>query len=147
MPAPSSAPNSAPHSKWDLETVIRVAWGDMDAFAHVNHTVYLRWFETARIEWFTKVDFPEDGRRGPILKTASAVYEAQVKYPDTVTVRVRAEPPGRTSVKLVYEVFSEASQAIVATGDTVVVLVEDGKPSVIDDALRQRIAGAAGART
>ena len=26
-----------------------VAWGDMDAFGHVNNTVYIRWFETARI--------------------------------------------------------------------------------------------------
>jgi acyl-CoA thioester hydrolase len=26
-----------------------VIWGDMDAFQHVNNTVYLRYFETARI--------------------------------------------------------------------------------------------------
>ena len=35
---------------------IPVAWGDMDAFGHVNNTVYLRWFETARIAFFRAVD-------------------------------------------------------------------------------------------
>lgn len=39
---------------WALSTEIRVAWGDMDAFGHVNDTVYLRWFETARIEWLAQ---------------------------------------------------------------------------------------------
>lgn len=34
---------------------IPVAWGDMDAFAHVNNTVYLRWFESARIAFFEQV--------------------------------------------------------------------------------------------
>ncbi len=130
-------------SPWALETTIRVAWGDMDAFAHVNHTVYLRWFETARIEWFQLVEFPEGGHAGdcgPILKTVSAVYEAQVKYPDTVVVRVRAEAPGRTSVKLMYEVESAAHGGVVARGDSVVVLVEGGKPAPIPEELRARFA-------
>ena len=26
----------------------RVAWGELDALGHVNHTVFLRWFENAR---------------------------------------------------------------------------------------------------
>lgn len=132
-----------PSSPWALETTLRVAWGDMDAFAHVNHTVYLRWFETARIQWFELVELPQGGPAGtlgPILKTASAVYEAQVKYPDTVVVRVRAEPPGRTSVKLVYEVESTAHGGVVARGDSVVVMVQDGRPAPIPDELRARLA-------
>ncbi len=130
-----------PAAPWALETTISVAWGDMDAFAHVNHTVYLRWFETARIAWFELVELPQQGHAGglgPILKTASAVYEAQVKYPDSVIVRVRAEAPGRTSVKLVYEVESAAHGGVVARGDSVVVMVRDGRPVPIPDELRAR---------
>lgn len=125
---------------WALETEIRVAWGDMDAFAHVNNAVYLRWFETARIEWLALVEFPEDVRSGPMLKTASVVYDAQVKYPDTVLVRVRSDAPGKSSVKLVYEVESRTSGQIVAHGETLVVLVEDGKSKVIPDDARERMA-------
>ena len=29
-----------------------IRWGDMDAMGHVNNTVYFRYVETARIDWF-----------------------------------------------------------------------------------------------
>jgi acyl-CoA thioester hydrolase len=35
-----------------------VAWADMDAMGHVNNTVYLRYFETARITCFAEL-WPE----------------------------------------------------------------------------------------
>jgi len=31
---------------------IPVRWGDMDAMAHVNNTVYFRYMEQTRISWF-----------------------------------------------------------------------------------------------
>ena len=34
---------------------IPVAWGEMDSMQHVNHTVYLKWMETARFEFFEKL--------------------------------------------------------------------------------------------
>src|SRR5687767_1167703 len=49
---------------------IPVQWGDMDAFGHVNNTVYFRWFESARIAYFEKIGLNERMRRdrkGPIL--------------------------------------------------------------------------------
>ena len=35
---------------WPIQTEIPIQWGDMDAFSHVNNVIYIRWFETARIE-------------------------------------------------------------------------------------------------
>ena len=29
-----------------------IIWGDMDAFGHINNTVYFRYFEDARIAYF-----------------------------------------------------------------------------------------------
>jgi methylphosphotriester-DNA--protein-cysteine methyltransferase len=34
---------------------IPVAWGDMDAYQHVNNAMYARWIESARIAFFTRV--------------------------------------------------------------------------------------------
>ncbi|MCB1050236.1 MAG: acyl-CoA thioesterase, partial [Acidobacteria bacterium] len=36
-------------SQYPHRVEIELAWGDMDAFQHVNNTVYLRFFETSRI--------------------------------------------------------------------------------------------------
>jgi len=39
------------------ELVIPIRWGDMDAMGHVNNTVYFRYLETIRIDWFDKIGF------------------------------------------------------------------------------------------
>lgn len=130
---------------WEIEVDIAVAWGEMDAFQHVNNTVYLRWFETARIAWLEKVDFPEaDGKLGPILRTVLVEYLSPVTYPDKIRAKVRTKKVGTTSVTLEYELTSEAQKAVVAKGETVVVLIDYDKGAAVplpDDA-RARITGA-----
>ena len=32
-----------------------IIWGDMDAFGHINNTVYFRYFENVRIEYFNRI--------------------------------------------------------------------------------------------
>lgn len=134
------APLAEPESKRTVE--IPVAWGEMDAYGHVNNAVYLRWLETARIAWFEACDFPEaSGRSGPVLRTATVTYDRAVKYPDTVTVTVRPTRVGRTSVTLAYEVFSAVERGRVATGETVVVLAdfERGTALELPGELRARL--------
>ena len=36
-----------------------IIWGDMDAFGHVNNTVYFRYFEDARIAYFDQIGVHE----------------------------------------------------------------------------------------
>ena len=38
-------------SDYPLHFQQTVAWGDMDAFGHVNNVMYYRYFESARIEY------------------------------------------------------------------------------------------------
>lgn len=33
-----------------------IAWGDMDAFQHVNNIMYFKYFESARISYFERID-------------------------------------------------------------------------------------------
>ena len=35
-----------------------VRWGEIDALGHVNNTVYFQWFESARIAFFGRTEFP-----------------------------------------------------------------------------------------
>ena len=122
---------------------IPVAWGDMDALGHVNNTVYSRWFETARIEWFARVDIATTGGSiGPILARTELDFRSPVTWPDTVEVAIGVLSVGRTSIKLGYRVTSQKQSRVVAEGVTVVVLYDySTKQSVpLDDALRARIA-------
>lgn len=124
---------------------IPVAWGDMDALAHVNNTVFLRWFESARIAWWEQLGFsdrPQGDGLGPILARTAIDYRRPVTYPDTVEVFVKTLRVGSKSVTLGYEVRSSAQdQALVAEGETVLVLFDYHRKVTVpfDDALRRKM--------
>ena len=49
-----------------------IIWGDMDAFGHINNSVYFRYFEDARIAYFDQIGVHEHKKQfgvGPILAT------------------------------------------------------------------------------
>jgi acyl-CoA thioester hydrolase len=103
---------------------IAVAWGDMDAYQHVNNVVYLRWLETSRMAYFERLGLMERKERdgvGPILARAAVDYRLPVTYPDRVRVDVSVSRVGRSSFTMGYRVWSTAQGAEVATGETVIV--------------------------
>jgi acyl-CoA thioester hydrolase len=124
---------------------VPVAWGEMDAYGHVNNAVYLRWFETARIEYFRRAQVEERMKTehiGPILARATVDYRRPVVFPDTVRVEARVPKLGTTSFTMTYRLTSQAQGAVAAEGDSVVVMVDyrSGAKVPLDDLLRQRIA-------
>lgn len=102
-----------------VRLTIPVAWGDMDAFAHVNNTVYLRWFESARIAYFERIGFGGSGTAavGPILARTQAVYRMPLTYPDTVQVGARVSELEDDRFTMLYRVVSERHGAIACEGD------------------------------
>lgn len=51
----------------------KVAWGDHDCFNHVNNCVYLKWFETARVNFFNDICAPHEGKEFQNFMTPKAV--------------------------------------------------------------------------
>src|SRR5688500_1058130 len=103
---------------------VPVAWGEMDAFAHVNNTVYFRWFESARIAYFDRVAFREpalNGGIGPILASTQCRFRRPLSYPDTVRVGARVSELGVDRFTMEYRVVSVSSGALAAEGFGVVV--------------------------
>lgn len=126
---------------------VPVAWGDMDALGHVNHTRYLRWMEDARIAWFVEAmrveGFQAGQGVGPILARAEVDFARPVTYPDTVTVAVSVARVGTSSLVLAYEVTSHAQAAVVCRGQTVLVLFDYATQQkvAISEELRARMLG------
>lgn len=105
---------------YPIQLRVPVAWGDMDAFAHVNNTVYFRWFESARIECFRHVGWLDAQARtgvGPILARTTCVFRKPVTFPDTVVVGVKIADLGEDRFTMIYRVDSERLGAEAATGD------------------------------
>ncbi len=140
--------NADPLSACLTIRTIPVAWGEMDAFGHVNNTVYFRWFETARIDWFRAMGWLGDGHpdRIPVLARTDAVYRASVVFPDTVQIGVRCTHLGVDRLTLSHHVVSEAHGREVAFGTARVVCVAaDGSGKrPLPPGLAERIAEASG---
>lgn len=108
----------SPNAKLIYTTRMPVRWGDMDAYGHVNNTVYFRYFEQTRIEWLELM-----GSRvsplapvGPVIINASCTFFAPVNYPATVVIKMYAGDPGRTSVMTWYQLFVEGEERVYAEG-------------------------------
>lgn len=129
---------------------IPVAWGDMDAFQHVNNVQYYRYFESARLahmlEMFKAVPpsdpfdcrgFLEATAIGPILGSSSCVFKLPVKYPDVVfagsyvvgaSAADSSHPAAPTEARdrfvMEYALFSVKADRIAATGEASIVLFD-----------------------
>ena len=121
-----------------------VQWGDQDAFGHVNNTVYLRWFESGRVDYFEKIGLSESMRRmrvGPILASITCHYRKQVNFPDQIRIGTRVHKIGRSSMVLDHRIVSESSRAVVAEGISTVVVFDYAKNQSVPvpDEIRQAI--------
>lgn len=101
-----------------------VIWGDMDAYGHVNNTVYFRYFEDARIAYFDKIGvgrIKAESNLGPILATTHADFKIPLQYPDRIHVSGRITILGPKKFNMHYVVYSEKFDAIAAEGDGLLV--------------------------
>ena len=121
-----------------------VAWGEMDAFNHVNNVVYYRYFENARIAYFDKVKMMEVMQQtgvGPILSRSQCRYLHQITYPDTVSVGARVSDIASDRFTMQYAIASHTSRRIAAEGEGLLVSFDYQKneKANIPDIVRQHI--------
>lgn len=121
-----------------------VAWGDMDAFGHVNNVVYFRYFESARIRYLERIGYRDLTREcgsGPILASASCRFKQALHYPDTVVVGARIACLGEDRFDMAYRLVSRALESVAAEGTGLVVWFDYRKQRkiLLPPELRQRI--------
>jgi acyl-CoA thioester hydrolase len=100
----------------------------MDAFGHVNNGVYVRWFESSRVDYFIRSSVMSQVQRtdiGPIMARLTVDYRLPLEYPDRIRAGSTAVKLGTTSFTLHHRVTSERhGGAIAAEGESVIVMVE-----------------------
>ena len=121
---------------------IPVRWGDMDAFGHVNNTVFFRFFESARIEYLRAIEFigGADGI-GPILASTHCRFRRPVAFPDTARVGARTTALDEDRFTMEYRLVSDALGEVAAEGGGVVVSYDYGaaRKAPLPAAVRERI--------
>ena len=105
---------------WPVRCEADVAWGQMDAFGHVNNTVYFRWFEDVRILLLRDVGWLEAMEAtgvGPILARTQCVFRAPLAWPDRVTVAAKVDDLAVDRFTMKYRLVSHQAGVVAAEGD------------------------------
>jgi acyl-CoA thioester hydrolase len=125
--------------------VQRVRFGDLDAMQHMNNVEFLRFFETARIDYIRTI---VPGRTptsresfGFIFAECHIAYRSPAFYDEEIRTYVWPSELKRSSIRLEFEMRSEADDRLVAEGHGVLVGYDyaKGKAEPIPDELRARI--------
>jgi len=135
----------APRARFPVSLRLALQWGEMDAYGHANNTIYFRWFESARMEYFRRLGWPEVERElgvGPILHSTRARFRAPLEWPDEIEVATRVADVGDDRFTMLYEVRSTKLNRVAAEGEGLIVAFDyraKAKTS-LPAAIRERIA-------
>lgn len=126
---------------WVHSSRIPIRWGDMDAYRHVNNTVYFRYMEQVRVEYLERIGYTvRPVGTAPVIINASCTFLVPLTYPGTLEVAMFLGSPGRSSIASHYEIRVEGEPTLYATGAAKIVWIDvaSGKSVPIPDELRAR---------
>ena len=126
------------HVEQDLQ------WGEMDAFDHINNTVYFVFFENARIKFMAETGLMTTMSNtgiGPILARTDANFKIPLTYPDVVRTYIRVKSIGNSSFTLELVVWSKNFDALACTGEAVIVMInyKTGEKVQISEDMRETL--------
>lgn len=133
---------TTPHLKLVQSSLIPIRWGDMDAYGHVNNTIYFRFMEQCRVEYLEQLGFKvRPAGAAPVIINASCTFLVPLNYPGVVDIRMYCGRPGRSSIPTHYEMRVQGDDTLYATGDSKIVWMDvaTGKSVAIPDALRTQL--------
>jgi len=119
-------------------TKIQVRFSDLDTLGHVNNSVYLSYFEMARIAYFTPllgIDW-DWKKMGVILKKNEVVYHLPVLLHQEPEISILILNIGTKSFTLGYEL--KINGTIYTTGSSVLVCYNSEINQTIDMPIKMR---------
>jgi acyl-CoA thioester hydrolase len=123
---------------------IQTRWHDNDVYQHVNNVVYYSFFDTAVNQHLINsgaLDIANSPAIGLVIETQCRYYSA-VSFPDLVTVGIKVEHLGNSSVRYQTALFRNDEDSASAVGNFVHVYVDrkTNRPVSIPDNVRAVLA-------
>ena len=129
-----------------IQVPITLRWRDLDAFDHVNNSIFLTYLEEARLVWLSRVDGTWlDPRNMPVLAAAQVNYRAQLSWPGQIMVELTCARVGNTSLTIAHSIADAADAGkLYSDGNVVLVWIDPttGKPVPLPEAIVRACAAA-----
>ena len=112
------------------ETRLRVRYAETDNMGVVYHSNFAVWFEVGRVELMRQLGLEyramekEDNCHIPVVDLRVR-YKAPALYDDEIVVRTRIANARQSLLHFTYEVLRAGDQTLLATGETMHIIVDD----------------------
>jgi acyl-CoA thioester hydrolase len=109
-----------------VHIALQTRWGDNDSYGHVNNVVYLAFFDSAVNRYLIdhKVLDVKSSSAIALVVENQCSYFSSVSFPDTISVGLRVETLGSSSVQYNIAVFRDGADLASARGRFVHVYVD-----------------------
>ena len=117
-----------------------VRWRDLDAFDHVNNSIYLGYLEEARVQWLHGLQpdwasVPD----APVMAAVQLGYRRPVLWPSTVRVEMFLERLGNSSLTIAHRIVDNDDPAtLYCDGHVMLVWIDKatGKSVAVPESVR-----------
>lgn len=112
------------------ETTLRVRYAETDRMGVVYHSNFVIWFEVGRVELLRQLGFEyssmekEDNCHIPVVDLRVR-FKAPALYDDEIVIRTRLANARQSLLHFTYEVLRAADQTLLATGETMHIIVDE----------------------
>jgi acyl-CoA thioester hydrolase len=107
-----------------IKLKLRIDWGDVDSFGHVNNVSIFRYIQAARVKYIDKIGLSKiykDFKIGPILASCKCEFTSPLFYPGNIIVRSRVEYIKNTSFCIHHQVIDSKLKVSAEAQDIIVV--------------------------
>ena len=110
------------------ETRLRVRYAETDKMGVVYHSNFVIWFEVGRVELLRQLGFQysemetADDCHIPVVDLRVR-YKSPAQYDDEIVVRTQIKNVRSSLLHFSYEILREADRALLATGETMHIIV------------------------
>jgi|JI9StandDraft_1071089.scaffolds.fasta_scaffold71023_2 acyl-CoA thioester hydrolase len=128
--------------RFSYSYLVQVAWGDMDAFGHINNVIYARYFETARADFFTKLKIwgsvQKPSSSGPVLTHLEMDYRKQVVFPAILDVTVAITSYSSRGFNIATSMWDQEDNCVLSGIASIVWFdFETGRPASLTEEMKQ----------
>ena len=103
---------------FNLTLKIVTSWGEMDAFGHINNSVFFRYFENIRIKYFQQCQilFNEESAIKPILSETHCKFIKPIYFPQSIIACAKTLSFTNNSFTMQYAIFESEDKSCIALG-------------------------------
>ena len=129
---------------YKLSLELRIDWGDLDMYEHVNNVSYMQYLQSGRVNFWEASgihEFYRNSNQGTMLVSTKCDFKKSLNYPGKAMIKTKLDFIGNKSFGLKHVILNENGELCAEGSDVVVCFdFEENETFQVPDWMRNKIA-------